>query len=262
MPRTISDRGAAASAISSSVRSSTSGNSRPVNPNAVPARMLPTIGFVTTSSAVCASAGAESSPCRAHSTDAVTSVHRIRCIEDDHQRNRRHRGFAEQHLRERNAEKHSVGEDGADGGHGLRGAVHPEKRPEEEAAGREHDHAAAEIGDEQARVHRRQPGESAHHPEEQRRDGDREHESCERGGDRRRPAQPSCERIPGEREQEKRRRQRKEMRERPHRGDRSGAPAGRAKRHGAVTCPGILRARGILDAGRKAAASRTSLRGY
>ena len=47
----------------------------PENPNAVPARIAPTTGLVTTPTAVRPMVAHDSSRCRAHSTETVTSVH-------------------------------------------------------------------------------------------------------------------------------------------------------------------------------------------
>ena len=65
--------------------------------------------------------------------------------------------------------------------------------------------AAAEVRDEQAGIDRRQAGEVAHQPEQERRDRHGEHEARQRIGGGARPAEPARQRVTQQHEQEERR---------------------------------------------------------
>jgi hypothetical protein len=108
----------------------TAGSVAPVKPNAVPARMAPTIGLVTTPAAIFAMPTHDSS--------------------------------------RRRAEEYVVCEHATEREHRLRRAIHPEHRVSDGAARDEHDEAATEVREREPRIDRRQLREIAHQPEQQR----------------------------------------------------------------------------------------------
>jgi len=163
--------------------------------------MLATTGFVTTPFAVAANRAADSVLCLAHSTETETSVHSV----------------PQRHLDERHAEQHVVREDATQREYRLRDAVVPERGAGDGASDREHDQAAAEVGEEDSRVDRRQRREVAHEPEQERGDRDREHEPRQRIGRGRGPAAASREAEAQCDQREQRRRQRDEVQEGRHR---------------------------------------------
>ena len=149
-------------------------------------------GLVTTLRAVFAKPASDTCRVRAHSTDTVTSVHRSSELNTSTSDTAGSAAspsvtFASGIPSSRLLPKIPpiAKTDCAD-------AIHREHAARDDAAEREHDERTAEIRDEQARIHRRQPREVAHQAKEQRRHRDGEHETRQRVGHGLRPARSSA----------------------------------------------------------------------